>query len=343
MKRGRLISTIPVFVFVAGCFGLLFSSFLRAGDAYAAMAPPGTVGTAPPTQTEPQAQNPLAAKQDGEIASDIQAKAVAEAATVYGMTGGWREEASRINKTLNANEHSFDILFSFTPFMLGAHVLAPAVDVENDEFDVRNAAQGTSYAKRYRVTTPAQVVSIPPNWRQYLLLAVPDPPKINKAILPKTPAQIAAWKKHVKAGWRRGAYLADYNETLSLRSLGRDIIGRIRYLRLLRLNVVQAPMWAVTDTGTQIGLQDMIVGSRLTMVTRSMRFNAPARWRMGLLSGKRAGVAPDKAARTSLSDTRHRWVSTYRKPLVFTPMPPQGIAVPPKNKPEKSEVSDVGE
>ena len=199
-------------------------------------------------------------------------------ALVYGASLGWRWEAVRINETLKRDEHSLDMVFDFTPFMLSGHVLVPAIDASNNNFYVQSPSAATAFAKRFRIIEPARIVSIPPSWREFLLLDVPPTHKVAGAIMPRNSKERKIWRKGVKDGWAFGAALADKNETIGLRELRRSVIGRVRYMELLHNHMVSPPRWAVANEGTKRTFQDLTIGRRVTLITQPTLFRPESSW-----------------------------------------------------------------
>lgn len=238
-------------------------------------------GSVVPTETLKQGEHPKLGR-DAESYSMNWLQNIRDNAVQHGMALGWRWRADQINRTLKEQANYLDKIYTFSPFMAGGHVLMPSIDTSENEFAVRNMVYATSFQKRWRQDEPARVVSIVPNWRQYLLLPIPPVEKLNKAVLPKTAEQKKVWKEGEKEGWKEGMRLADINETRSLRVLQRSILGRIRYMELLHDGKVAAPVWAIAQDGTRVRIDSLTLGAKRLMITRGMLFNPPDKWRVDL-------------------------------------------------------------
>ena len=208
------------------------------------------------------------------------ARAIEEEAERRGISLGWRKEASSINKTLKENSSYLDTIFDFRPFMLSDHILAPAIGSSSDDFTVESFITAKSFEKQYRFISPAKTVSIPPDWRSYLLLTMYPEHKVNTALLPKDSEEKEMWKEGIKKGWKHGVELADEEELINLRTLKRDIIGRIRYYRMLKDHILAPPSWTTTNLGVLSDKDNQIVtiGAKALQITNESRFMAPKNW-----------------------------------------------------------------
>ncbi len=240
-------------------------------------------GATPDTESLPAAETPVKNRDSksnvvGAAGWNI---ALQEEAEKRGISLGWRHEAANINKTLKFNAAYLDRIFDFKPFMLSEHILAPAIGASSDDFTVESYVTARSFVKQFRFVTPVQTVSAPPDWRTYLLLTMYPEHKVNKAMLPKTSLEEKLWKKAIKQGWEQGKELADQEELLNLRILKREIIGRIRYYRMLKDHMIVPPSWTIMNLGITSDKDNQIVtiGSKLLQVTGQSRFMVPKYWK----------------------------------------------------------------
>ena len=126
-----------------------------------------------------------------------------------------------------------DSIYNFKGHLLNNGMLIPPVvaeagpaqRLENDKLFV---ATDTTY----RIIQDAQLVTIEPNWRTYLIQHYDAVIDVHHSLYPKNKLERQIWEQAIEKGWQAGIAQADYLFEQALRRLERDISGIIRYRTL---------------------------------------------------------------------------------------------------------------
>lgn len=203
-----------------------------------------------------------------------------KAALSWGAQTGYAKRTEIRNQWLLSHAEDLDRTFTFRPFLAESeHVLLPSVDAGHRAFRLENATASDSTLVSYRIHEVARVVSIPPTFRDYLMLDPGKPKTVNPILLPKNSREKSSWKKWTEAGWRTGEKLSDRAFRIGIRRLVRAIEGRIRFSELELTGQIERPDWAESPAATLRTGQVLEIGSTVLRITRAARFTDQRKWK----------------------------------------------------------------
>jgi defect in organelle trafficking protein DotC len=190
----------------------------------------------------------------------------------------WRSE--RINQTLTKNSSQLDRIFNFNLILLDHNVIPPVLVQGNNSLHLSDAQTLRIDDRTYQIITQARFTTTPPQWRNYLWMDYHHPELPLPAFLPKTPEEIAIWKKYATLGWQDGVNQANaiFNDNLS--RLTRDYIGMTLYRNLLLKGMVSKPFVAHTDLGVTGDSSDLHINDQILRITSLPKLQTnPGRWK----------------------------------------------------------------
>ncbi|MGL3709446.1 type IV secretory system conjugative DNA transfer family protein [Leptospirillum ferriphilum] len=203
-----------------------------------------------------------------------------KAALTWGAQAGYAKRTELRNRWLRKNAGTLDQVFTFRPFVASdAHVLLPSISSGRRAFRLEDPGSADSTLVSYRVHEPARIVSIPPTFRDYLILAPGRPKKVNPLLLPKNAREEKSWKKWTAKGWKTGERLSDRAFQIGTRRLVRAIEGRIRFYELELSGQIERPVWALSPAATLRTGEILEIGDTTLRITRPARFTSSEKWK----------------------------------------------------------------
>ncbi|MCL4485093.1 MAG: type IV secretion system DotC family protein [Nitrospirae bacterium] len=203
-----------------------------------------------------------------------------KAALSWGAQTGYAKKTELRNRWLIAHAQDLDRIFSFRPFLAeNEHVLLPSVDSGRRAFKLETATTSAGTLVSYRIREPARLVSIPPTFRDYLVLSPGVPKKVAALLLPRNAKEKKRWKEWTDRGWKAGEKLSERAFRIGSRRLVRAIEGRIRFYELSLAGQIDRPDWArspATDLRTGEVLE---IGDTVLRITRPARFTSSDKWK----------------------------------------------------------------
>lgn len=238
-------------------------------------------GLPPPQQATPtlrQAENP---KKPSTKARDraLRQAAQKKAALAFGAQSGFESRTKKRNAWLRRHEDVLDRIFMFGPFVYGDHILIPVLASGRRDFRLDRAEKASSSIVSYRIESPARIVSIPPTYREFLMISPGTPKRVNPILLPKNAREKTLWKKWTDAGWKAGEDLSDRAFVLGVRRLVLEIEGRIRFMELALAGQIEYPTWARTAAGILRTGDALEIGDSVLRITRPAAFTGADKWR----------------------------------------------------------------
>lgn len=210
---------------------------------------------------------------DGVSANELKQKEMKSMAMSVGAQNGYVFRMNALKIELDSNKDQLDQIYDFSVIMKLSggkleeiYLLPPVISITknltsvSDESD-RIRISGTMY----RIDKPARLVTVAPNWRQYLLYDQPiEIIKPVSNLLPKTPLEKQVWSEAVNEGWIAGNMQAEREMTYRIRKLGADFNGMARYMTLALEGKVTKPIVSssaqkVDGGGTVMRVDDRIV------------------------------------------------------------------------------------
>lgn len=206
-------------------------------------------------------------------ADELKQKEMKSMAMSVGAQNGYVSRMNSLKVELDSKKDQLDQIWDFSVIMKLSggkleeiYLLPPVISITknlttvSDESD-RIRISGTMY----KIDKPARLVTVAPNWRQYLLYDQPIEiirPVAN--LLPKTPSEKKLWAEWVNDGWVAGNMQAEREMTYRVRKLGADFNGMARYMTLALEGKVTKPVVSssaqkVDGGGTVMRVDDRIV------------------------------------------------------------------------------------
>lgn len=210
----------------------------------------------------------------------IRFAALQEAANSLGARSGLAWQGRNIDLFLQNESVFLDQAFDFNQLLLNHNVLPPVLAENDESMNVDDPDTLRLSEKSYRILRPAQFVTAPPNWRNYLWMSYEQPYLSDRSLLPESKAESQIWNHYFKKGWREGIDQANQIFSENLNHLKQDMIGMILYRELLAEHMVSAPFVAtaqlgVTGDATQLRINDEVM--RIT--AQSQLQPNPNRWK----------------------------------------------------------------
>ena len=203
-----------------------------------------------------------------------------KAALSWGAQTGYAKRTALRNRWLRKNDGLLDRVFTFRPFLASdEHVLLPSVDAGRRAFKLEDPGLADATLVSYRIHEAARIISIPPTFRDYLILSPGKPKKVNPLLLPKNSKEKKLWKKWTDRGWKTGERLSDRAFRIGMRRLVRAIEGRIRFYELSLAGQIDRPIWARSPAATLRTGEVLEIGDTVLRITRPARFTAADKWK----------------------------------------------------------------
>lgn len=176
----------------------------------------------------------------------------------------WRGE--QINQMLDTQSQHLSQVFNFQGLVLNDDILPPVLLESRNALTIDNPQNLRVADRTYQIIKQAHFVSVPPTWREYLVMDQSRPEAPDVSLLPSTDEERTAWQDGIVKGWEDGIKQANmiYEENLS--RLKRDYQGMVRYRRLLAQNMVSAPQVAHRELGITGGGESLAVNDRILTI-----------------------------------------------------------------------------
>ncbi len=187
----------------------------------------------------------------------------------------WRSE--QINVLLDTKYQSTLDQISFKPLMENEFVLVPSIIESRSEEELVNGVLVRIKAS-FVVDQEARIVTSAPTYRDYLYHHFPAPAKIHPALKPKNSVEKERWQEGVNAGWTIGLTQANDNFTDGFNRMVKDVIGRINYLKLKMINVVEPATLHVSSADMAFNGRTMNVGEVVYTIDNVAQYNAISEW-----------------------------------------------------------------
>lgn len=216
----------------------------------------------------------------------VRKKTMDEAALSYGAQSALAYYGSRYNEVVEKIAPQLDQIYNFNRFILANNVLPPVVRQARKEMASDGYESLRLTDRTIQIIRPAKFVTVPPSWRDYILVAIQRPDLPDERMWPRTDDEYELWAATVNRGWQQGKQqmMALAKQKLSL--LKQDYTGIILYHELLAQNMVSEPMvgkdsLGVTGDKNSLRLNDQV----LRITARSDLNTKPTSWRPVVVKG----------------------------------------------------------
>lgn len=223
----------------------------------------------------------LAAEIDDEAISPVLFEALRDSAMALGAQAGLARRSFQINAMLDRHEVELNGIFQMQRLAIaipnGSIVMPPVVTESSDNYRVSDDGQvASAAAKIYRILSPGRIVSVMPNWRDYLVRSWKEVEMPPAELLPKTADERAVWRRYVAEGWKEGVGQAESIFESDLNRLERDVEGMVRYRSLVAQGIISEMYFASADRGVTGGGNELKIGDKVVRITVPARLNEQA-------------------------------------------------------------------
>ncbi|WP_019025473.1 MULTISPECIES: type IV secretory system conjugative DNA transfer family protein [unclassified Thioalkalivibrio] len=200
--------------------------------------------------------------------SSLRMSAIESAARTAGIQGGLKWRTDQITEEVMSLEEVLDEVYEFDSLMIKSrnHMIKPPVITDaNSITRITDSGQTLRIAsKTFRILSEPRFVTHPPDWRNYLILPVPEPRSVHRSLRPTSKSEHDAWVRGAEKGWAEGVAQAEEIFQLQVARLSRDLHGMITYHILRSHNMVTEPIVdqnynPVSGGGDQMAISDRIM------------------------------------------------------------------------------------
>ena len=185
----------------------------------------------------------------------------------------------KINDLMERIVPEMDKAFDFRGLMYPENVLPAVIQKADDSYKIQNRRTSVETESSYRIRDQARVVTLAPNWRDYLWQEFSAIKTINENLYPHNKEEMQIWCKAVEDGWTDGKEHAVITFQTGLNLMIRDYRGIIQAHILEANQMIEPPTIAIGrkpavigENGTTLDIDQRIV--RLTTETRFTRLGS---------------------------------------------------------------------
>lgn len=248
--------------------------------------------------------------------NSLRAQLLADGGRTVGFRGGLAARAQDLIGGLRLRERALDVQYEFGSLVSPTGMLPPVI-VESRDVAAFTPDQIRTANRVYKKERDERFVSVPPTWRDYLLVGLPTQTNIDLPVMDARPvdsAEMKIWQEAVKQGWQEGADQALAILDANFNRLTRDYKGMLLYSTLLQQGMVgQSQVAESQQTVTGDGGQ-LTLGDKMRRLVGKAEFQVDAaRWRPTIKVGALPPPAP-VPAQTSVAGPAQSAVSTAVPP-----------------------------
>lgn len=245
---------------------------------------PGVVGGERPPSLE-ALQAARARDHEGSSLEAGRREVLQQAGLTYGAQGGLSARSFAIDEMLRRYESILDTVYDFGELVVrlgeGMTYMRPPIVTQAElGFALgENGQVARETACIYQITREAQLTSVAPNWRAYLVRVWGWPSRPSEAVLPRTEAETTYWTQSVAEGWAEGERQAVEIFLADLGRIQRDFVGMARYHVLLKAGLVENPRVTFQTSRVNGGGAMLRAGDRIVRIEGQGGLQAnPRQW-----------------------------------------------------------------
>ena len=156
-------------------------------------------------------------------------------------------------------------------------VMPPVIEGSRQAFRLYSGQHASSALTVYRIDRPARLTTALPTWRAYLIRHYPVA-RVVPELLPRNHEERRRWRAAVARGWQAGLVLARQLWRQNLARLTRDMVGAIRFKRLVTQHVVSAPVVSASDPWVAVEGNTIEIGRRDFLLTHQAQWRPEDAW-----------------------------------------------------------------
>lgn len=249
--------------------------------------------------------------------NSLRAQLLADGGRTVGFRGGLAARAQDLIGGLRLRERALDVQYEFGSLVSPSGMLPPVI-VESRDVAAFTPDQIRTANRVYKKERDERFVSVPPTWRDYLLVGLPTQTNIDLPVMEARPvdsAEMKIWQEAVKQGWQEGADQALAILDANFNRLTRDYKGMLLYSTLLQQGIVgQSQVAESQQTVTGDGGQ-LTLGDKMRRLVGKAEFQVDAaRWRPTIKVGALPPPPAPVPAQTSVAVPAQSAVSTAVPP-----------------------------
>lgn len=197
--------------------------------------------------------------------SSLRYDAVGQQAYHWGLSEGLFYQHGVNQDTLVKNTTLLNRIADFSKFIVDGKLLLPTAMEAKRIYEQISSNEARTVNVSYTLHRPAQIVSSPPTWREYLFRTVEQPIKPDSVLLPRDKQEKSIFTHQFQAGWEAGTRQANMILDNDFRMLERDLNGHYVFRQLAVQNIVRLPSInkidnnvVVSSDGRTINVDDVI-------------------------------------------------------------------------------------
>jgi len=221
--------------------------------------------------------------------NSIRAQLLSEGGRTVGFRGGLTSRARELVVGLQHRARALDVQYEFASLISQAGVLPPVI-VEARDVAAFTPDQIRTADRVYKIERQERFVSVPPSWRDYLLVGLPLNTDVELPIMEARPvdsAEMKVWQEAVQQGWKEGEEQAQAILEANFHRLTRDYAGMLLYSTLVQHDLIgQSTITEAqqTVTGTR---QELTLGDRVRRIIGRAEFETDAsKWKPTIKIGE---------------------------------------------------------
>lgn len=190
---------------------------------------------------------------------------IKEAALGYGIRSGLARRSYEISRILANNQQMLDSIYNFTAMLLEKNVMPPVLSEAQNSLNQPDSDTIRVADATYRIEQQARFVTVPTNWRDYLMRDFRFTAELpSSVLLPQNDSEKQVWQQFLSEGWAMGIQQANQIFEQSMSRLERDYKGMVLYRSLLAKGMISKPYVAeanmgITGDGNAININDRIL------------------------------------------------------------------------------------
>lgn len=214
--------------------------------------------------------------------NSLRAQLLADGGRTVGFRGGLASRAQDLIVALHQRERALDVQFEFGPLVSPSGVLPPVI-VESRDVAAFSTDQIRMANVVYKKEREERFVSVPPTWRDYLLVGLPTQVNVELPVMEARPvdaAEMKIWQESVQQGWQEGAAQAMTILEANFNRLTRDYKGMLLYSTLLQHQMVGQSQVAESSQTVTGDSGQLTLGDKMRRLIGKAEFQVDAsKWR----------------------------------------------------------------
>jgi defect-in-organelle-trafficking protein DotC len=298
---------------IVAAVSLLITSFAGAANI-------SLIDSAAGTQTQLQTQrsneapasidsflNPVSKANTG--VTGLRSQMLMEAGKTVGFRGGMAARARVLIEAIKSRSNRLDEIFQFSS-LVNKNGTIPPVIVEARDVAAFSPGQIRTADRVYKIEKEERFVSIPPTWKDYLLVGLTTNERVDLPDFDARPHdnnELAVWRAAVREGWQQGEKQSDAILAANFSRLTRDYTGMLLYSTLFQLGKISATLVAESQQTVTGDGKQLVLGDTLRRITNKSLFEIDSnKWTPSIT----AGYAPSLLTTTSLSSVAPKPIGT---------------------------------